>query len=205
MTAQIPDKIIYKGEKYPLHTNPMEDYFAKYPDKRPYSTVQSSALWRGYVATFEIIDNQLYLKDIEIEIGTNDEQENYRSSRKSVINEVFPNQETVKVDWMTGSLVLPSGKMVEYVHMGYASTYEHYILLEIENGDLKSEKQLGYEEYNNIRDQKFQDFKKTDEYQHMKARLQKLKDNDNELREGKLRGIDDNFIESYLRQLSRIE
>ena len=31
-TAQCPDKIFYNGKEYMLHTNPMESYFAQYPD-----------------------------------------------------------------------------------------------------------------------------------------------------------------------------
>lgn len=66
-TAQFPDKINYNGKEYNLNSNPLEVYFEKNPNKRPKSEVRSSALWRGYVATFEIIDNQLFLKDIEIQ------------------------------------------------------------------------------------------------------------------------------------------
>ena len=33
-TEQYPDKIIYKRKTYKLHTNPMEIYFEKFPDKR---------------------------------------------------------------------------------------------------------------------------------------------------------------------------
>ena len=100
-----------------LFTNPMESYFTQYPDKRPKNDVELTSLWRGYVATFEINDNQLYLKDIEI-IDSNKKGIEW----KSVLNEIFPNQEHIKIDWMTGLLVIPSGKLVNYVHMGYAST-----------------------------------------------------------------------------------
>ncbi len=49
-TAQQPDKIIYNGTTYDLHSNPLEAYFEKNPDKKSKSSVISSALWRGYVA-----------------------------------------------------------------------------------------------------------------------------------------------------------
>lgn len=178
MTAQYPDRIIYKGKECDLHSNPLESYFDKYPDKRPQSETDSNALWRGYIATFEIKDNQLYIRDIKIEIISNgsvlkllkwlwkllknrqfylpinnfrtlpkNKRKNYQSGWKSVIDEVFPNQELIKVDWETDTLVLPSGELVNYVHMGYASTYEYYTLLEIENGDLKSEKHIRHEEF----------------------------------------------------------
>lgn len=31
-TAQYPDKIIYEGGEYDLHTNPMDVYFRKHPE-----------------------------------------------------------------------------------------------------------------------------------------------------------------------------
>ena len=45
----------------------MESFFNKYPEKHPKKDLShSTALWRGYLATFEIRGRQLYLKDIEI-------------------------------------------------------------------------------------------------------------------------------------------
>lgn len=186
-TAQAPDKIIYNGKEYSLHSNPMESYFEKFPDKRPECEVMSTGLWRGYIATFEIKDNQLYLKDIEIQVSTKKKNDKYKYSWKSVLNEVFPNQELIKIDWLTGLLVLPEGKIVNYVHMGYASTYKHYVLLEFENGNLKGEKKFGYEEYEKFKDKQFQAFKKTDEYKKLKEDLKKDGDNSDE------------FIENFLR------
>ena len=182
-TAQAPDKLIYNGKKYKLHSNPLEVYFEKFPDKRPKPEIQSTGLWRGYIATFEVKDGQLYLKDIEIRV----EKKNDEEGRKSVLNEVFPNQELIKIDWLTGLLVLPEGKIVNYVHMGYASTYEHYVLLEFENGNLKKEKQFGYKEYAKFKDKQFQEFKKTDEYRKLKDDMKEKDDRSDE------------FIEDFLR------
>ena len=56
-TAQYPDILIHKGKEHSLFNNPMEAYFEKHPKKKPESGVRSSALWRGYVATFEFKDN----------------------------------------------------------------------------------------------------------------------------------------------------
>ena len=186
-TAQYPDKILYNGKEYSLHSNPMENYFAQYPDKRPQYGM-STALWRGYVATFEIKDNQLYLKDIEVMNGdTVNNKGYYVTIWKSILNEVFPNQELIKIDWMTGLLVLPYGKMVNYVHMGYGSTYRNYILLEVENGNLVKDKQFGYKQYEKFKERQFQAFKKTEEYEKIKADLKK---------EG---NYGDEFLDTFLR------
>jgi hypothetical protein len=37
-------------------------------------------------------------------------------------------------DWFTGVLRTPKGKMLHYVHMGFASVYEHEVHIKIENG-----------------------------------------------------------------------
>jgi hypothetical protein len=185
-TTQYPDKIIYNGKGYNLHSNPLEAYFEKNPDKRPQGGIISTALWRGYVATFEIKDNQLYLKDIEIQYQDTTSKESYNYKWKSVINEVFPKQKEIKIDWLTGLLVIPHGKLVNYVHMGYGSTYKNYILLEIDKGDLKKELNFKYKEYEKFKERQFQVFKQTEEYKKIKTDLQKD-------------GSTDEFIDSFLK------
>lgn len=185
-TGQTPDKIIYNGKEYSLHSNPLEAYFEKHPDKRPKIEVKSSGLWRGYLATFEVIDSQLFLKGIEIQYHDKTSKESYPFKWRSVIKEVFPDSERIKINWLTGLLVIPHGKLVNYVHMGYASTYENYILLEIDKGDLKNEKGFEYNEYEKFKERQFQVFKQTDEYKKIKADLQK-------------NGSSDEYIDSFLR------
>lgn len=185
-TAQYPDNIIYNGIEYDLNSNPLEKYFKKNPDKRPNGDIMSSALWRGYVATFEIKDNQLYLKDIKIECQDTTSKESYNTIWESVINEVFPNQKEIKIDWLTGLLVIPNGELVNYVHLGYGSTYEEYILLEINKGDLKKELNFKSNEYEKFKEKQFQIFKQTKEYKKIKSDMIK-------------EGSTDEFIDSFLK------
>ena len=64
-TAQAPDKLVLDGETYSLNTNPLESYFGKHPERHPREAedgdqvVLSTGLWRGYIATFEVIGNTL--------------------------------------------------------------------------------------------------------------------------------------------------
>jgi len=184
-TAQYPDKIIYQGKEYNLDTNPLEPYFEKNPDKRPKGGMMSTALWRGYVATFEIRDGQFFLKDIQIEVPDATKQYSYKW--QSVMDSVFKQDSAVKIDWFSGLLVMPYGKLVNYVHMGYGSTYEKYILVEVANGDFKKEKRFKYKEYADFKQRQFEAFKNTDEYKKLKADLQK----DNK--------YDDAFIDDFLK------
>jgi hypothetical protein len=188
-TAQFPDKINYNGKEYNLNSNPLEVYFEKNPNKRPKSEVRSSALWRGYVATFEIIDNQLFLKDIEIQYRDTTSKGSNNSNWKSVLNEVFADQKNIQVDWYTGLLVLPQGKVVNYVHMGYGSTYQHYTILELDKGVLTQEKQFKRKAYEKFKEKQFQVFKQTEDYHKMKSDL---------LQKGNSEEFIDSFLRSYV-------
>ena len=130
-TPQTLDKIIHYGKEYVLLTYPMESFFEKYPEKRPKNIVQSTGLTRGYVATFEIIDDQLYLKDIEIIVVERSEEKPVSVNWKSVKYEVFPNQDLVKIDWITGELVCTKEDM------RFASN-RCFIVLEFTDGNLNS-------------------------------------------------------------------
>lgn len=169
-TAQYPDKIFYSNKEYSLLTNPLEKYFEKNEDKRPKGGVISSALWRGYVATFEIIENQLFVKDIEIKIW---DEKFDRTEWKSVINEVFPEVAQRKIDWFNGLLTLPYGEQINYVHMGYDSSYENYIIIEIEKGKSIKSKDLNFKEYESLKRKQFEVYKKTVEYLERKKELKK--------------------------------
>ena len=185
-TAQYPDKIILDGKEYSLHSNPLESYFEINPEKRPKGGVMSTALWRGYVATFEIRDSQLFVKDIQIQYWDTTDKKSHDTKWKSVMTEVFPDQKKSKVDWLSGLLVLPFGELVNYVHMGYGSTYENYYLLEIDKGNYIQSKQFDYKDYEKFKDKQFSAYKKTDEYKETKAKLKKD-------------GSTDEFIDSFLR------
>ena len=158
-TAQYPDKIIYNGIEYDLFVNPLEAYLSINPDKRPRSNLISSALWRGYIATFEIVNSELYLKDIKISTG-----DMQKTEWVSVLPEFLDGQPNLKIDWFSGLLVIPHGKLINYVHMGYASTYENYLLLEMENGNFIRENKMHYIEYVRYRERQYEAFKKTQEY-----------------------------------------
>jgi hypothetical protein len=189
-TGQIPDKILYGGKSYELNSNPLEPYFEKNSEKKPKSSIQSTALWRGYVATFEIKDSQLVVKDIEIEVENYDSTMRlYQTRWVSVFDQVFPGRSEVAIDWWSGLLVLPYGKMVQYVHMGYGSTYENYILLAIEKGHFKTERRFDDKTYVKFRARQYEAFKKTPEYQNLVDKLTK---------EGSSQAFIDSFLKVYI-------
>ncbi|WP_222931475.1 hypothetical protein, partial [Xanthovirga aplysinae] len=105
---------------------------------------------------------------------------------KSVINEVFPDISERKIDWFTGILVLPHGKLVNYVHMGYGSTYKKYLLLEIEKGAFRKKMKFNHKQYRAFKKEQFSLFKNTEKY---KKAFEELKQRGN---------LDQKFIDSFL-------
>jgi len=125
MTAQSTEKLIYKGKNYSMCTQPLDDYFnicnIKFEPK-----IICSALWRGYIGSWEIINDRLYLTGI---------QGNTHNYGKLKLTTFFPNfSERVFAHWYSGVIRLPVGKMLEYEHVGYGSTYEKDILIEVSKG-----------------------------------------------------------------------
>jgi hypothetical protein len=191
-TPQIPDKIIYKGKEFNLlYLNLLESYFIKHPNKRPQRDgddfVHSTGLHRGYIATFKIENNQLFLKDIGVHRYDSSNEYDLKEKYKSVFNEVFPNRKNIKIDWFTGILVLPNGEYIGHLHGGYGSvaSYEKYILLELHNGNLKKEIHLEFNEYEKYKEKQLQLFKQTEEYEKLKLKYKK----------------DENYMDSFIKHL----
>jgi len=139
-TVQSSDLIIYNGNSYPLIvTFPMESYFIEFPEKRPPSP--HSALWRGYIASFEIIQNELWVIDIE----WNNIFSNVRGYQ-TIIGELF-GVDRIKIDWYSGFLVIPQGERIDYESVSWDLDYENYLIIEIENGNVINEYLLAFAQY----------------------------------------------------------
>ncbi len=125
MTAQIAENLLYRGEKVAICTEPLNDYFAA-GGYNPGFESNCTALWRGYIGSWEIVDDRLYLVGLEgtLENGT-----------EATLGTIFPEfPERVFAHWYSGTLRIPQGRQLEYVHMGYGSTFERDVFLDIERG-----------------------------------------------------------------------
>lgn len=129
MTAQISEGLIYEGQQLSMCTNPLGDYFAM-GGNRPSFENNCTALWRGYVGTWEIIDGRLYLIKLRGDL---------EGGGEASLATIFPDYpDRVFAHWYSGTIRIPQGKLLNYVHMGYGSTYEQDLFLEIEKGVLKN-------------------------------------------------------------------
>ena len=125
MTAQFAERLRYQGEDVAMCTNPLGDYFAM-GGINPHFQSNCTALWRGYVGNWEIVDERLYL------VGLSGMLEDGADATLATIFPGFPDR--VFAHWYSGTIRIPQGKQLEYVHMGYGSTFERDLMLDVERG-----------------------------------------------------------------------
>lgn len=131
-TAQIPDLIVVEGEKHRLHTEPLAPYLKANPQAT--TSMRSplpsfcTASWRGYQATWEVLEGKLFL------IGLNSDPCNSKPN-EIPIKTLFPNDPDRRfADWFSGMISIPHGKLVKLIPGGYASKFESYLELTIQDG-----------------------------------------------------------------------
>lgn len=130
MTAQISENLRYEGKDCSMCSTPLSDYFA-FGGKRPdFDTGRCTALWRGYVGQWEILDKRLYLIGLHGQL---------KDGSAVTLADVFPGYlERVFAHWYSGAIRIPQGQLIEYVHMGFGSTYESDLIIELERGVVDS-------------------------------------------------------------------
>ncbi len=134
MTAQISEKLIYKGEELSLCDEPLH-YYLQTIEKDLKLEAPSTALWRGYVGTWTIEDGRLYLVKLK---GF---KESTSGTTEIELGDLFPDYpDGVFAHWYTGELRCPMGGLLEYIHGGYASRYEMDLFLKIDKGILLSDR-----------------------------------------------------------------
>ncbi len=121
MTAQVHENLILDGQETsmafcpPLPENDSRVVELIDDEIDGGGIIFSTACWRQYVGTWEIKDNKFYLVNLE---------GRFKLAEKKPIF----------ADWFTGTLRIPQGEMLHYVHMGYGSVYEREMHIKIENG-----------------------------------------------------------------------
>jgi len=144
MAAQLPDIIILNGVQMDLYSNPLEEYWINSKKKKPlfYKLISCQ---RGYVATWEVKDKQLFLKEVD---GNFVKKVFLFARRKAKysIQQLFPKSRgrMVKAEWFSGKLRIPSGPMTMYEHSGYQSRFESEIIVTVERGNVLKSVSLDY-------------------------------------------------------------
>jgi hypothetical protein len=121
-TTQFSDILFLDGQKHFLDSLPLEQYYGS-ENPRPDFRWPNTATWRGYIATWEIINNVLYLKSIRA----------WTSQGEVGLAVLFPGRKgPVPATWFTGQLKVPHGKILK---PGVPQPlYEQYLILTVEKG-----------------------------------------------------------------------
>ena len=129
MTAQFSELLLLEGKQQALCSYPLASYFALGGESVAFRA-SSTALSRGYIGTWEILDQgqvqRLYL--IRLQGSLQDES-------PVSLETVFPGYtERVFAHWFSGALRLPQGQLLHYVHGGFGSCYEQDLLIDVTRG-----------------------------------------------------------------------
>ena len=173
-TEQIPDRIRIDGADHALNTNPLESEIARQGWKLPEGVAVSTANWRGYTASWEIVDDRLVLRDASI-LVPGDGSDDHAS--RSIVADLFPSATAPLVArWYSGALIIPQGRITHHVHMGYGSSYERYRVIRVSSGDVIERLELSGEEFQRYKATKFEAFMKTDEFRQQLRELREEAD-----------------------------
>ena len=125
MTAQVGEILLIDGEQHEMFNEPLRFWFALSGVPSPFLG-NSSACWRGYVGTWEIAGDRLYLVRLE---------GNLLDDESVSIETIFPGwPNRVFAHWYTGTLTVPLGDMLHYEHIGYGRLHEETLFIDIERG-----------------------------------------------------------------------
>src|SRR6478672_7312803 len=149
MTTQIRDRLIFNGEEYFLNKSLLERFFGQFPQKRPKIEISSTALWRGFVATYEIAESKLFINDVEIFSGTD-------LDMKSIIDDVCIERE---FSWYSGLIRIDDFRG-EFDNLPENGIFE---FLEIRDGNFIQKRIYNFTELQNFIEQQYQLFILTDE------------------------------------------
>lgn len=128
MTAQIGERLIYKGQEMSMSycpelkknhpriiekdlNAPLEEGMK--PATNPF--LCTTACWREYQGTWEIRNNHFYLVGLQ--------------GRFQLMGD-----DPLFADWFTGELKIQRGKLLKYAHADFNSIFEIEIRIKIENG-----------------------------------------------------------------------
>src|SRR5690606_10361308 len=97
-----PDRIIFKNDEYDYRFHHLEQYFNYYPEKRIVPNKDSTIINRGYIAVYEIYENELFLRDIRV-IDTKSEENKYVSVREKFSPS---KEERIPLRWVNGVIII---------------------------------------------------------------------------------------------------
>ena len=173
-TAQAPDILKHDGKTYHLQSNPLGELLRTTGIQLPQPDVVSSGLWRGYIATWSIRDNKLYLDDVRVPTRAYARSDAPQEKRfRSAMEHMFQSSQPKVATWFTGHLIVPTGELVDYAHMGYASTYSSYMVATVVKGAVRQLRNMNQQQFESFRRSQFEAFRKTADYRESREEAKK--------------------------------
>jgi hypothetical protein len=134
MTAQCSESLIYQGNEYNLCAEPLESFLQSSASTLKFHA-SSTDLWRGYIGTWAIENERLYLVKLSGHVRATD------GTREVGLEALFPDYpDGVFAHWFTGVLRCPIGALLRYVHGGFGSTYEKDLFIPVQRGVVMGER-----------------------------------------------------------------
>ena len=151
MTMQIPDAVIYNDAIYETGAY-CADLFEPYLEKHHIELfADCTAIWRGYIATWKIENDMLYLVEIYANVTGAQSQGHVKCSEHTIcrllsdeavsMDYFFPNQSKVFADWYSGNLPIHN----ESASKGKSK----YIIFKVDKGHIIEQEQVTEQEYYN--------------------------------------------------------
>ncbi len=141
-TSQAPDILFWEEKEHALYSNPLESYFRiagkprynfnhkKIEGEEGFFVVSKSSNWRGYIATWMIENDYLYLlKIVDLSLNQIDFKKLFETDSE---------EDKIKAIWFSGQLVIKFGKRLQSVHMGYGLITENEIIIDVDSGKVKN-------------------------------------------------------------------
>lgn len=162
-TPQIPDTLVYDGKKYDFdldYFSPAHKYFHKNDFVAPKESVITTANYYPFIFTYEIINSNLYLTDVNIYV----KGKNTYLQVKSVFKDYFPNYDKILMN-VNQIVIIPNGEIISTDTNGWSDSYNSkYLIFQFTKGKVTKSLNLTHEEYLNECKNQFQDYKTTREF-----------------------------------------
>lgn len=197
-TAQVPDLMVIEKDTFLMHTNPLEIYLDSignrdFPD---FTGKNSTACWRGYQAIWRVENDSMFLETIQ---SCHRNEDDVDANLKKMFGDKCINGR-VYATWFTGLIVLPHGKLKNHINMGYGSTYNKHLLLEINKGQFMKRLKFNYKQYEKFKSRQYELFKETAEYKKIVEDLKEAGSGDQKFIDSFLRSYITNYTSKILNE-----
>ena len=164
----IPDRIIWNGNEYDYRFHHLEQYFNYYPDKRIVQNKDSTIVNRGYVALYEIFNDELYLRDIKIQKGVD-------SITMVSVRDKFSSstEERIPLRWVNGLVQIGLG-IDDFKNDTLRPLNDNNIVFEIQRGKIKRNVKFNKDEMRIFKNFQWNKFRTTNDYLLIYNKLQNM-------------------------------